>query len=208
MADVEFWFEIASPYTYLSATRIDAEAKARAVSVTWRPFLLGPIFAAQGWDTSPFRLYPAKGRHMWRDAERRCAQKGVPFTTPTAELLEAFPLNTVPAARIAALGLESDWGKDFVLAVFRAEYVDHRDISDAAVLRDLLHPLVPDPEAALAEAQSPENKPKLRANTEQAIALGLFGSPSFIVSGELFWGDDRLEDALDWAKKTQSNEIG
>jgi 2-hydroxychromene-2-carboxylate isomerase len=100
------------------------------------------------------------------------------------------------------------WGWNPIGAVFRAEYVDHRDISDAAVLRDLLHPLVPDPEATLAEAQSPENKPKLRANTEQAIALGLFGSPSFIVSGELFWGDDRLEDALDWAKKTQSNEIG
>ena len=196
---MDFWFELASPYSYLSAMRIDAEAQARCVSVRWRPFLLGPIFAAQGWDTSPFRIYPAKGAYMWRDVERRCALGGVAFRAPDARLLASFPLNTVAAARLALAGLDQGWGRAFVQAVYRAEYHDHKDISDEVVLKSLLEEVGANPDRALADATSPTNKPRLRAHTEEAPTLGIFGAPSFTVGDELFWGDDRLEDALDWA---------
>src|ERR1700722_3378168 len=76
---VEFWCEMASTYTYLAASRIEALAKSRDVAVTWSPFLLGPIFAASGWSTSLFDVYPSKGRYMWRDVERAADALGIPF---------------------------------------------------------------------------------------------------------------------------------
>ena len=204
MADVDFWFELASPYSYLSATQIDAQARTRGVSVRWRPFLLGPIFAAQGWDTSPFRIYPAKGRYMWRDVKRRCALRGVRFKTPPNSVLHTFPLNSVAAARLAVVGLDEGWGKAFVHSVFEAEFANHHDISDETILAGLLANAGANPQAAFASSRSGQNKPRLRGNTETAQALGIFGAPSFTVGDELFWGDDRLEDALDWAKDGRS----
>lgn len=201
MADLTYWFEFASPYSYLTSTRIDALAAARGVTVAWKPFLLGPIFAAHGWDTSPFKIYPAKGRYMWRDVERRCAAAGVPFRTPTPELLEKFPMNTVAAARLAVVGLKADWGKAFVRAVYHAEYAEHRDIGDRAVLVEILRAVGTDPDTAFEAANAPANKPLLRANTMEAQERGIFGVPSFTCGEELFWGDDRLEDALNHAMR-------
>jgi 2-hydroxychromene-2-carboxylate isomerase len=95
-ASVEFWFEFGSTYSYLSAARIENIAAAAGVPVLWEPFLLGPIFAEQGWDDSPFNVYPAKGCYMWRDMERLCAKYCIPFTRPSR-----FPRNGLLAARIA-----------------------------------------------------------------------------------------------------------
>jgi 2-hydroxychromene-2-carboxylate isomerase len=196
-ARLDFWFDFASTYSYPAAVRIGALAARADVRVRFRPFLLGPIFKAQGWTTSPFNLFPAKGRHMWRDLERLCAELGLPFRRP-----DPFPQNSLLAARVALAGLDRDWGEDFCRAVFRAQFGDGRRIDDPAVITGVLTDMKIDPQPALAAAQSDEIKMRLRSETEAAQELGLFGAPSFSTSdGELFWGNDRLEQALRWARK-------
>jgi 2-hydroxychromene-2-carboxylate isomerase len=193
---VDFWFDFASTYSYPAAMRVGTVAAQAGVEVRFRPFLLGPIFKAQGWTTSPFNLFPAKGRHMWRDLERLCAELGLPFRRP-----DPFPQNSLLAARVALAGLDRDWGEDFCRAVFRAQFGDGRRIDDPAVITGVLTDMKIDPQPALAAAQSDEIKMRLRSETEAAQELGLFGAPSFSTSdGELFWGNDRLEQALRWAK--------
>ena len=191
-----FWFEFASTYSYPAAARIEALAAARGVAVSWEPFLLGPIFGRQGWNDSPFNVYPVKGRYMWRDMERLCAKYGIPFGRPSR-----FPRDSLLPARVACLAAHTaqPWLPDFARAVFRANFAEDREIGEAPVVRSVLDSLGL-PGADLVErAQTPENKQLLRERTERAIELGIFGAPSFVADGELFWGDDRLEDALAWA---------
>jgi 2-hydroxychromene-2-carboxylate isomerase len=195
---LDFWFDFASTYSYPAAMRIGPLAEQADVQVRFRPFLLGPIFKAQGWTTSPFNLYPAKGRNMWRDLERLCADLALPFRHP-----DPFPQNSVLAARVALALLDGSpcWGEDFCRAVFRAEFGEGRRIDDPAAIGDVLAGLKIDPGPALAAAQSDAIKMRLRSQTEAAQQLGLFGAPSFTTAdGELFWGNDRLERALRWAK--------
>ena len=131
MPPVQFWFEFASTYSYVAALRIEAVAGSRGVPFEWKPFLLGPIFRRQGWNDSPFNLYPARGRYMWRDQEI---------------------LGTIGQDGSRVIGL----------------------------------------------AVSAENKERLRRETETAWELGIFGAPTCVVGAELFWGNDRMDDALDW----------
>jgi 2-hydroxychromene-2-carboxylate isomerase len=195
-ASIDFWFDFGSTYSYPAALRIRPLAQAAGVSVRFRPFLLGPLFKAQGWTTSPFNLYPAKGRHMWRDLERVCAEIGLPFRRP-----DPFPQNSLLAARVALAGFDQGWGEDFCRAVFRAEFGEGRCIEDAATIGEVLAGLNIATAPALAAAQSDAIKARLRRETEEAQRLGLFGAPSFVCAdGELFWGNDRLEQALRWAK--------
>src|SRR5262245_51326406 len=192
---LDFWFEFASTYSYPAAMRVAPLAAAAGVTVRWRPFLLGPIFKAQGWDTSPFNIYPDKGRYMWRDLERLCAALGVPFKRPAP-----FPQGSLLPARVTIVGLAEGWGEDFVRAVYRAEFGEGRVISELTVIGELLAELGVDPAAKLAQAESDVTKARLRAQTEEAQRLGIFGAPSFVVNGELFCGNDRLEQALAWTK--------
>ncbi len=194
---LDFWFEFASIYSYPAATRIDALASKAGIAVNFRPFLLGPIFKAQGWDTSPFNLYPAKGHYMWRDVERTCADLALPFRRP-----EPFPQSSVLAARVALVGLGDVWGRDFCRAVYRAEFADGRRIDEPQTIREILASLKVDSDAAIATAHTDVIKEKLRSETAEAQQLGIFGAPSFRTrDGELFWGNDRLESALAWAKR-------
>jgi 2-hydroxychromene-2-carboxylate isomerase len=192
-----FWYEFASTYSWLTVERIEALAAAVDVEICWRPFLLGPILVAQGWNTSPFNLYPAKGNHMWRDIERNCALMGLsPLVRP-----DPFPQNSLLAARVAT-ALPDESRPAFSRAVFRAEFTQGKPIADRAAIAQILRDCGIDADAALARAESPDNKTALRAATEEARSLGIFGAPSFVTpSGELFWGNDRLEQALAWAKK-------
>ncbi len=192
MPRLSFWFEFASTYSYLSALRIEAMAAEKGVAIDWHPFLLGPIFHAQGWETSPFNIYPAKGRYMVRDIERIAAARGLTFRMP-----EPFPQNGLLAARLATLGARDGWVAPFTRAVYTAEFAEGRDISDETVLAALLAGIGVDPAAAFAAAGSAEIKERLRAETATAERLGIFGAPSFVTAdGELYWGDDRLEAAL------------
>ena len=196
MPTLDFWFDFASTYSYPAAMRIAPLAAAAGVTVRHRPFLLGPIFEAQGWDTSPFNVYETKGRHMWRDLERLCADLALPFRRP-----EPFPQSSLLAARVALVGLADGWGEDFCRAVFRAEFADGARIDDAAVIGGILTGLKLDPTSALAAAQTDSNKLRLREQTDEAQRLGIFGAPTFVTAdGELFWGNDRLERALQWAR--------
>ena len=196
-ANLEFWFEFGSTYSYLSAARIEGLAAEVGVPVVWEPFLLGPIFAQQGWNDSPFNVYPAKGRYMWRDLERLCEDAGLPFRRP-----EPFPQSSLLAARVAVAGTAQGWGEAFSIAVYRAQFAEGRRIDEPATLEAILSDLNVEPKAALDAAQSDDNKLRLRAHTEEAARLGVFGAPTFTTAGgELFWGNDRLEQALRWAKK-------
>jgi 2-hydroxychromene-2-carboxylate isomerase len=193
---LEFWFEFGSTYSYLSAARIGEAAAAAGVPVLWEPFLLGPIFAEQGWGDSPFNVYAAKGRYMWRDVERLCAKYRLPFTKPSR-----FPRNGLLAARVACLAKATSerWLSEFARAVFRANFAEDREIGDATVLRSILDSLGQPGSRLVEQAQTSENKLRLREQTRRARELGIFGAPNFVVGEELFWGNDRLEDALAWA---------
>jgi len=190
-----FWYEFASTYSWLAAERIEALAAQAGVEVTWRPFLLGPIFAAQGWTTSPFNLFPAKGRNMWRDMERQSAGLGLPpIVRP-----DPFPQSSLLAARVAT-ALPPAARPPFSRALYRAQFTQGRPIADRDVLGAILHHIGAPPDALLA-ADAVETKGELRQATDQAQSLGIYGAPSFTTgSGELFWGNDRLEQAIAWAK--------
>lgn len=195
---LEFWFEFGSTYSYLTAMRIADAAKAHGVAVTWRPFLLGPVFGAQGWDTSPFNIYKAKGEYMWRDMARRAERYGLPFRRLPETGPGAFPQNGLTAARMALVGLDEGWGEDFTRAVYAAEFAEGLDIADADLLLRLAEAAGAQGDV-LARALAQANKDRLKANVDESFRLGIFGAPSFIVHGELYWGDDRLEDALEAA---------
>jgi len=188
---IEFWFEFGSNYSYLSALRIEALAGAAGLTVLWRPFLLGPIFRELGWSSSPFVLQAAAGRYMWRDMEREAAKYGLPWRRPTA-----FPRSAVKPLRVAVLGAEAPWIGQFCRRVMHQNWVEDLEIDAPEAVLAALAGLVPDPEAVLAAALAPDNKLRLRANTENAGARGVFGAPTFFVGDEMFWGNDRLEDAI------------
>jgi 2-hydroxychromene-2-carboxylate isomerase len=194
---LDFWFDFASTYSYPAALRIRPLADAAGVIINFRPFLLGPIFKAHGWTTSPFNLYPAKGGYMWRDLERICADLSSPFLRP-----DPFPQNSLLAARVALVGLRQFWGEEFCAEVFRTQFGEGQRIDDAAAVAKILKRLDIAAKPALAAALSDDIKARLRSETEEAERRGVFGAPTFITAdGELFWGNDRLERALLWAKQ-------
>ncbi|AXF18410.1 2-hydroxychromene-2-carboxylate isomerase [Paraburkholderia caledonica] len=190
---IEFWFDFGSNYSYLSAMRIEAEAAARGVSVDWRPFLLGPIFRALGFDNSPFVLQKEKGAYVWKDMERQCRKYGIALTRPSV-----FPRAALLALRVALLGAEREWIAAYCREIMQQNFVHDRDIGSIEVVSEALAKLGLPAQQIIAEAQSDANKLRLREQTEVAASKGIFGAPTFFVGDEMFWGNDRLEDALDF----------
>jgi len=166
------------------------------VPVEYRPFLLGPIFTELlGIKDSPYNVQPVRGRYMWRDLERLCRKHGLRWRRPSV-----FPRSSVLAARVA-LASDPVIGP-LTRAIFLASFAEDLDISDAGILRKLVDSAGGDGVRAIELAQTPEIKARLRANTAEAQRIGIFGAPDFVVDGELFFGQDRLEDAIAWARRT------
>ncbi len=198
MSEIAFWYDFASTYSYLSAMRIEALAAETGVRVTYHPFLLGPIFKEQGLNTSPFVVNPGKGRYMARDISRIAAARGLEFHMP-----EPFPAHSLNAARIGMVAAAEGWIAPYTQAVFAAEFARREDISTNDVLARIVSGLGHDPARIFAAASTTETKAALREATATAAGIGIFGAPTFMTpDGELFWGDDRLEQALAWARKS------
>ena len=191
---LEFWFDFASTYSYVAAMRIETLCRQAGVALVWRPFLLGPIFALQGWETSHFNLNRRRGDYMWRDLERLCAKFGLPWQRPSE-----FPRNTIVPARVACAVADEPWCAEFVRAVYVANFGHDRAIDRREVVAEILTEIGQPAETILALAESPQWRPALRANTERATALSIFGAPNCLVEGELFWGEESLDDAIAWA---------
>lgn len=192
---LDFHFFIGSTYTYLSMNRIAALASAAGVAVRWRPFFLRTILVES--DYSPFIGKPVKLAYMWRDIERRAARHGIPFAG-----VPPYPVDPEGLAnRIAFLAAGEGWCPEFATAVYRSWFLEHRVPGEVTHTRNLLADLGHDPDAVIARADSGDLRAAFDAETRSASAMGIFGSPTFSVGEEIFWGDDRLEDAIDWLLK-------
>jgi 2-hydroxychromene-2-carboxylate isomerase len=194
LPEIEFWFEFASNYSYLSVMRIEGEAKRHGVTIAWRPFLLGPIFRAFGMQTSPFVLQKEKGAYVWQDMDRQCRKYGLRWTRPST-----FPRLGVLPLRVALIGAEQPWMAAYCRRVMELNFALDEDINSPTQLSPILTELGLSASDILAEAQAEPAKALLRTQTEQARARGIFGAPTFFVGTEMFWGNDRLDDALQLA---------
>lgn len=188
---IEFWFDFGSNYSYISAMRIEDEAARSGLQVHWRPFLLGPIFRSFGWESSPFVLQKAKGDYVWKDMVRECRKAGIAWRQPSV-----FPRAAVLPLRVALVGAEQAWIGEFCRRIMSLNFAEDRDIDDAQTVAAVLRELGLEPEKILEASQSAGNKLKLREQTEMAKSRGIFGAPTFFVGEEMFWGNDRLGDAL------------
>ena len=195
MQPVDFWIEYGSTYTYLSVARMGRLAEASGVEVRWQPFFVMPIMAESGMTQGPFLPFPSKTAYMWRDIERRSSRHGIPYARPST-----YPVNSLLTARIACIASAEGWCQAFTEDVFRLHWTENILIGSDENLHRALVGLAKDPRMLVEKAQTAETKEALKKQTERAKSLGIFGAPSFTVGEELFWGDDRLDEALEWAK--------
>ena len=189
--EIEFWCEFGSNYSYLSVMRIEDAARKWGVRIAWKPFLLGPIFRELGFSTSPFLLQKEKGAYVWQDMVRECRKYGLAWTKPSA-----FPRTSVLPARVALLGAEEPWIGAFSRRVMELNFVHDADINNAESLTPILTELGLSAAEILEQAQAEPTKARLREQTDAARRRGIFGAPTFFVGTEMFWGNDRLDDAL------------
>ena len=194
--EIEFWFEFGSNYSYLSVMRIEDSAARRGVTVKWKPFLLGPIFKSLGWDSSPFVLQKEKGEYVWQDMARLCHKYGLPWTRPTT-----FPRLALLPMRVALLGAEQPWMADYCRMTMMLNFAEDQDINAPEQVAGILTELGLPAGRIIDEAQGEANKLLLRQQTETARARSIFGAPTFFVRGEMYWGNDRLDDALSAAAR-------
>jgi 2-hydroxychromene-2-carboxylate isomerase len=191
---LEFWFDFGSNYSYPALMRIEALAQTHGVPLRWKPFLLGPIFKSFGWDSSPFVLQPKKGAYTWRDMERLCDKYGLPWQRPTT-----FPRPALLPMRVAVLGAEQPWFAAYAKRIMALNFAEDRDIDNRDTVNDVLLALDLPAEQLIAAAGTADIKNRLRRQTGEAASRGIFGAPTFLVGDEMFWGNDRLDDALSWA---------
>ena len=193
---IEFWFEYGSCYAYLSAMTIEDAAKKRGASVLWRPFFLGAILHELKVPAA-FEI-AAKREYMLADMSRQCVRMGIPWTRPST-----FPRLGLLPLRIAALAMGEPWLPAFSRDVMVLNFALDRDINDEETLAPLLRIRGLNPLEWLAAANSTEGKKCLREQTDQARDRGIFGAPTFFVGNEMFWGSDRLTDALQAVRSEQ-----
>ena len=194
---LDFWFDFGSNYSYLSMMRIESEAARHGIGIRWQPFLLGPIFRSFGWSSSPFVLQKEKGDYTWKDMARQCRRYGLPWQQPTQ-----FPRAAVLPLRIALVGAAQPWMSEFCRRTMAMNFAEDRDIDSPQAMRDLLASLDLPAHRIIEEALSDANKARLRRQTEIAVEKGIFGAPTFFVGDEMFWGNDRLDEAMAFCSGT------
>ena len=188
-SEIEIWFDFGSNYSYLSVMRIEDASRRLGVHIAWKPFLLGPIFEALGMENSPFVLQKEKGAYVRRDMVRQCRKYGLRWKQPTT-----FPRLGVLPSRVALLGASEPWIGAFCRRVM--ELVLDQDINQPDQLTPILAELGLPVADILDQSRQETTKLRLREQTEQARTRGIFGAPTFFVGTEMFWGNDRLDDAL------------
>ena len=194
MKEIEFWFSIGSTYTYLSVTRLKEVEQKFEVKFSWQSFSVRKIMLEM--DNVPFPpTKQVKADYMWRDIERRAQGYGFEAKVPAPYPLNEFDL----ANRVAVLGMHEGWCSDYVIATYRRWFVAGLEPGSEPNVSESLREIDQDPERVLELAADETIAKAYLSQTEQAQSKNIFGSPSFIVDGELFWGDDRLEDAVNWA---------
>jgi 2-hydroxychromene-2-carboxylate isomerase len=197
-AMIDFWFSVGSTYSYLTVMRIDEVAKARGVAFRWRPFSVRVIMVEQ--NNIPFRGKPVKTAYMWRDIERRAARYGLPVKVPAPYPLPEFDF----ANLVATLAAEEGWLPPYARACYRRWMQDGEPAGSEPNLSASLAEVGQDPARVAEAARSGRVDAAYKSATDEARALGVFGSPTFSVDGELFWGDDRMDDAIEWRLSRQS----
>lgn len=194
MQRVDFWISIGSTYAYLTVARIDAAAASAGVTVRWRPFDTRTVMQRHG--NSPRGWAPIKLDYMWRDVGRRAAALGL-----TPRLPAPYPLSDLARAnRVAVVGMRAGWGPAYIRETYRRWFDEGAPAGEEPNLSESLAAIGADPAAVLDEADAAAAAAALADETEAAMRARVFGVPSFVVGDELFWGDDRLEEALDWAR--------
>ena len=192
MKHIDFFYFFGSGYAYLSVMRIADLCKSAGVSVRWRPFNVRTVMKE---NNVALRTEALKVKYLWRDIERRAATHGIPFVKPPVWTTDPDLL----ANRVGMVAARDGWCEAYTVASFKAWYLDGMALGDRACLEHVLTPLGKDVDAAIAEANSPAIADAYAQETAFALSHGVFGSPSFLVDGEMFWGDDRLEEAIAWA---------
>jgi 2-hydroxychromene-2-carboxylate isomerase len=201
MGRLDFFYFLGSGYAYLSVLRIGELADKAGVKVTWRPFNVRPLMRE---NNVMLRDEAQKVHYMWRDIERRAALHGLPYVKPPIWPTEPDLL----ASRVAMLACEEGWIAPYTLESFRAWYLEGLPLGTVESLGQILPRVGQQTPRVLALANRPEASARLEAETEAARKLGAFGSPTFVAGDELFWGDDRLEEALDWAAGRHPAQTG
>ncbi|PDT54625.1 MULTISPECIES: 2-hydroxychromene-2-carboxylate isomerase [Sinorhizobium] len=201
-APVDFWFSIGSPYTFLAVMRLSEVAEKAGVEVRWRPFDVSEIQAEA--NDGPFAGKPLKAAYMWRDIERRAAKFGLPLRFPIP-----YPLADLAAAnRVAVLAAQEGWCPAYAIAAYRRWFVDREPAGSEPNLSASIKEAGQDPARVLEEASTRAAAEALDAATQEAKEIGIFGTPSFVADGELFWGHDRLEDAIEWQHNLDQGNPG
>jgi 2-hydroxychromene-2-carboxylate isomerase len=184
MRSFDFWFDYSCPYAYLASTQVARLAERAGARLVYKPMLLGGVFRAVGTSQRLFaELSPAKAQHNALDMQRWAELFGVSLTMPAGH-----PFRTVEALRATLL---VDVDPRVVDGFYRAYWVEGRSPSDESTMRDVLGAAGHDASSILARLDS--MKEELRRRTDEAIALGIFGAPAFVVGRELYWGQDRLD---------------
>ncbi len=194
MSEIDFWFSIGSTYTYLSVNRIAEVAKKESLSIKWKPFSVRKIMMDM--DNIPFTppSKKVKSDYMWRDIERRAKFYGFEAKVPAPYPLKEFDL----ANQIAILGMNEGWGVDYVTITYKRWFQQGKEPATEPNLSEILNELNLNKDEVNKNANSENIKNQYLQNTENAYKQGVFGSPTFIYNGEVFWGDDRLEDCIKW----------
>ena len=189
---IDFWFTVGSTYTYLTVSRLhEVEAK-NDIRFRWRIFNARAIM--QKMKNIPFATKPIKLAYMWRDVERRASKYGLPIKVPAPYPLKNFDL----ASRVAVLGETEGWCADYVRASYRRWFVEGKEVGAEPNLSESLGEIGQNPGRVIEAAKAEAIGCALDDNTREARQLNIFGAPTFVARGELFWGDDRLDDAIEW----------